>query len=55
MQLLGFDSASYEDKFHVKLEKDMFKHINKKGSEVVMHFLFNTLDSHAAYEEFRYW
>ena len=52
MQLLGFDSA-YEDKFKIKLDKDMFTHINKKGSEVVIHFLFNTLDSDVAYKEFR--
>lgn len=32
----------------------MFIHINKKGMEVILHYLFNRLDSHIAYEEFRY-
>ena len=54
MQLLGFDTDAYEEKFKVALSKDMFAHINKKGSEVVMYFLFSRLDSHMAYEEFRY-
>ena len=53
MVLLGFDSAACEKKFKVVLEKDMFVHINKKGCEVVLHFLFTRLDSHIAYEEFR--
>lgn len=53
MQLLGFDAAAYEEKFKVVLARDMFSHINKKGSEVVLHFLFTRLDSHLAYEEFR--
>ena len=54
MHLLGFDSAACEEKFKVTLSKDTFAHINKKASEVVMHFLFTRLDSHLAYEEFRY-
>ena len=54
MLLLGFDTTSSEDMFKVALEKDMFAHINKKGSEVVMHFLFTRLDSHVAQQEFRY-
>ena len=33
--------------------RDMFAHINKKGMEVVVHFLFSRLNSHLAYEEFR--
>lgn len=53
MRLLGFDSA-HEEKMKVALGRDMFAHINKKGSEVVLHFLFSRLDSHMAYEEFRY-
>lgn len=53
MRLLGFNSA-YEEKVKVALGKDMFSHINKKGSEVVLHYLFSRLDSHMAYEEFRY-
>ena len=53
MRLLGFDSA-HEEKVKVALGKDIFAHINKKGSEVVLHFLFSRLDSHTAYEEFRY-
>lgn len=36
------------------LPRDMFFHINKKGMEVVMYFLFSKLNSHLAYEEFRY-
>lgn len=34
--------------------REMFSHINKKGMEVILHFLFSKLDSHVAYEEFRY-
>ena len=34
--------------------REMFCHINKKGMEVTLHFLFNRLDSHITYEEFRY-
>ena len=34
--------------------REMFIHINKKGMEVILHYLFNRLDSHIAYEEFRY-
>ena len=34
--------------------REMFAHINKKGMEVTLQFLFNRLDSHLAYEEFRY-
>ena len=36
------------------LPREMFCHINKKGMEVTLHYLFNKLDSHLAYEEFRY-
>ena len=53
MRLLGFDSA-HEEKMKVALGRDMFAHINKKGSEIVLYFLFSRLDSHMAYEEFRY-
>jgi HAUS augmin-like complex subunit 6 len=51
--LLGFDSATYEEKFRIPVNRDMFVLPNKKGMEVVMHFLFNRLDSHLCYEEFR--
>ena len=33
--------------------RDMFTHINKKGMEVVLQFLFSRLDCHLAYEDFR--
>ena len=49
MCLLGFNPASRDDKFN----KDMFAHINRKGSEVVLHFLFSKLDSKRASEEFK--
>ena len=53
MLVLGFDPAATEDKLKVTFQKDMFVHINKKGSEIVLHFLFSRLNSHLAYEEFR--
>ena len=36
------------------LPREMFYHINKKGMQTIVHYLFNRLDSHIAYEEFRY-
>ena len=33
--------------------RDMFNLPNKKGMEVILHFLFSQLNSHLAYEEFR--
>lgn len=38
---------------HTIISREMFCHINKKGMEVILHYLFNKLDSHLAYEEFR--
>jgi HAUS augmin-like complex subunit 6 len=52
--MLGFDPIAQEDKTKVRFCKEMFGHINKKGMEVTLHYLFNRLDSHIAYEEFRY-
>ena len=54
MHLLGFQPELCEEKFKLTFEKNMFVHINKKGSEVVLHFLFSKLDSRSAYEDFRY-
>ena len=54
MHLLGFQSSLCDEKYKVRFEKDMFVLINKKGSEVILHFLFSKLDSHLSYEEFRY-
>ncbi|CAI8048315.1 HAUS augmin-like complex subunit 6, partial [Geodia barretti] len=51
--MLGFDHIAQEDKTKVHFCKEMFGHINKKGTEVILHYLFNRLDSHIAYEEFR--
>jgi len=51
--LLGFDPAANEEKFRIHFTRDMFALINKKGMEVVVHFLFSRLNSHLAYEEFR--
>ena len=53
MLILGFDVAACEKNFKVTFSRDMFTQLNKKGSEVVLHFLFNRLDSSLAYEEFR--
>lgn len=53
MLVLGFDPAASEEKFKVTFQKDMFVHINKKGSETVLYFLFSKFNSHLAYEEFR--
>ncbi len=54
MHLLGFQPSLCDEKYKVRFEKDMFVHINMKGSEVILHFLFSKLDSHLSYEEFRY-
>ena len=53
MHLLGFKHFHRDDIYKVSFEKDMFVHINKRGSEVVLHHLFCKLDSHYAYENFR--
>lgn len=53
MLVLGFEPASFEDQFKVAFHRDMFVHINKKGSEIVLHYLFSRLNSHLSYEEFR--
>ncbi|KAL5482190.1 hypothetical protein EMCRGX_G022485 [Ephydatia muelleri] len=53
MLLLGFDPITCEEKYKIPFTRDMFVHINKKGMEVAMHFLFSKLDSHVTYEEFR--
>lgn len=53
MHLLGFKPAVCEDIHKVPFDKDMFVHINKKGSEVVLHLLFSKLDPHWAYKSFR--
>lgn len=53
MHLLGLRPALCEEKYQVNFEKDMFEHINKKGSEAVLHFLFTELDPHLSSEVFR--
>lgn len=53
MYLLGLRPALCEEKYHVALERDMFEHINKKGSEAVLHFLFCRLDPQLSSEVFR--
>lgn len=53
MHLLGFQPALSEERYKVVFEKDMFEHINKKGSEAVLHFLFSKLDPNLAHETFR--
>ncbi len=49
MCLLGFNISNEEDNFN----KDMFSHINRKGSEEVLHFLFSKLNPKRASEEFK--
>lgn len=53
MHLLGLRPALCEDKYHVTLKRDMFEHINKKGSEAVLHFLFCRLDPQLSSKVFR--
>lgn len=53
MHLLGLHPSLCEEKYRIKLEKDMFEHINKKGSEAVLHFLFSRLDPKLSSEVFR--
>ena len=53
MHLLGLRPALCEDKYKVTLEKDMFEHINKRGSEAVLHFLFCRLNPKLSSEVFR--
>ena len=45
LQLLGFDSEAMERRLRIPFRPDMFKLPNKKGFEVVMHFLFQKLDA----------
>ena len=53
MHLLGLRPDLCEDQYTVTFEKDMFEHINKKGSEAVLHFLFCRLDPKQSSEVFR--
>ena len=54
MHLLGLHPSLCEEKYQVNFEKDMFEHMNKKGSEAVLHFLFTELDPHQSNEVFRW-
>ena len=49
MCLLGFKASGSEENYN----KDMFAHINRKGSEDVLHFLFSKLNPKRASEEFK--
>lgn len=53
MHLLGLQPALCEERYKVIFERDMFEHINKKGSEAVLHFLFFKLDPHLSIDVFR--
>ena len=53
MHLLGLQPSLCEDIYKVTLEKDMFEHINKRGCEAVVHFLFSRLDPKLSSEVFR--
>ena len=53
MHLLGFNSTLSEERYKLTFEKDMFEHINKKGSEAVLHFLFSKLNPQLSNEMFR--
>lgn len=53
MHLLGLQPTLCEDKYKVTFERDMFEHMNKKGSEAVVHFLFTRLDPRLSSEVFR--
>ena len=53
MHILGMRPGLCEQKYQVPLERDMFEHINKNGSQEVLHFLFCRLDPQQAKEVFR--
>ncbi|XP_069138620.1 HAUS augmin-like complex subunit 6 isoform X2 [Argopecten irradians] len=53
LQLLGFDSGAMAASYSLPFNKDMFNLPNKKGAEVVLHFLFNKLNPIMCREEFR--
>lgn len=53
MHLLGLQASLCDEKYQVTFVKEMFEHINKKGSEAVLHFLFSKLDPHLSSEVFR--
>lgn len=53
MHVLGLNPAVCEDKYKVAFSRDMFEHINKKGSEAVLHFLFSVLDPSLSSDAFR--
>lgn len=53
MHLLGLRPEVCEEQYKVTLERNMFDHINKRGSEAVLHFLFSRLDPKQSSELFR--
>lgn len=53
IQLLGFDAASMEASHHIPFNKAMFELPNKRGAEVVLHYLFDRLNPTMCREAFR--
>eukprot|EP01135_Chromosphaera_perkinsii_P006532 Nk52_evm4s539 gene=Nk52_evmTU4s539 len=42
--LLGLEPRRFQDKYGTSFGKDMFQNPNKKGMEVILHFLFSKID-----------
>ncbi len=53
LKLLGLDTKSMQDKYHVKFDSETFKVPNQKAFQHLCHFLFTKLDSRKAAETFR--
>ncbi|KAK6188615.1 hypothetical protein SNE40_004756 [Patella caerulea] len=53
LMLLGFEARSFEVKYRIPFNKDMFCLPNKIGSEAVLYFLFDKLNPIMCKEEFR--
>ncbi|CAC5426353.1 HAUS6 [Mytilus coruscus] len=54
LQVLGFDAAAEGQDNKIPFNKNMFDLPNKRGSEVVLHFLFEKLNPVMCREEFRH-
>jgi HAUS augmin-like complex subunit 6 len=51
--LLGFDPLNYEEKYKIPFTRDMFDQNNRKGMEVVMHYLFTRLSPQRSKQAFK--
>ncbi|KAJ8298281.1 hypothetical protein KUTeg_024812 [Tegillarca granosa] len=53
LQLLGFDAGAEEARNKIPFNRNMFDLPNKRGAEVVLHFLFSRLNPEMCREQFR--